>query len=248
MFKPPRYIRNSFAISFPRYPTIRRKANDFEDVLKGQYVQPHIISVPDDLDPEVPRMIFGSKHGFSQIVVSQINATLNVQYSPNWQQSIYKGKDYLLERAPILFNLLDILEQTNPHYCGLITLVRLATDADEKAILNCMSELAPAASETENLHDIHLKITTVISEHFFSNITFRNYRVWKASVDQQELQPLSRRSASDQGIEILGDFNDRYRFNEEKDYSSSRNAMENIINQGFEEAHQAIERVKELQP
>jgi len=82
MFDKAKYIQNGFNISFSRQPEIRRRANDFEDRLKGLYFQPHIVPVPDDLDPEVPRMLFGSEHGFSQIIVSQISLVLNVTYSP----------------------------------------------------------------------------------------------------------------------------------------------------------------------
>ena len=54
MFENAKYIKNSFNIFFSRQPEIRRRANDFEDKLKGRYFQPHIVPVPDDLDPEVP--------------------------------------------------------------------------------------------------------------------------------------------------------------------------------------------------
>jgi len=129
MFEAVRYVQNSFAIAFPRQHDIRRKVNDFEDFLQthleGHYQQPMLIPVPDEMDPEIPRLIFGSRHGFSQIVFSQIGLSLNVDYSPDWQLDVSKGRQYLLERAPVLFDLLSILDNIKPFFSGLTTKIRL---------------------------------------------------------------------------------------------------------------------------
>ena len=247
MFTPPRYIRNSFAISFPRYSAIRRKANDFEDILKGHYVQPHIISVPDDLDAEVPRMIFGSKHGFSQIIVSQVNLVLNVTYSPDWQVDISKGRQYLLDRVPILFELLEILKETKPYFCGLTTVVRLPSKADAEATLDYMTRLLSGGLDFQNLYDIQLKTTVVALDRFFSNITLRSYYEWKPAETQQGIPRFSRKEALERGIEIEGDLNDRYRFNEDANYFSSQGAVEDIINRAFDEIRKVIERARDSQ-
>ena len=246
MFDPPKYIRNSFGISFQRQPDIRRNANKFEDILQEHYFQPQIIPVPDDLAPEVPRIIFGSQHGFSQIIVSQINVTLNVEYSLDWQEDISKGKKYLMDRVPILFKLLEIFEEANPHFCGLVTLVRLSAKAefDEDTVLNSMTSFLHGNTSTEGLHDILLKTTTIVSGQFFNNITLKNYRLWKTEGRQDVLQRLSRGEVFEHGIEIVGDFNDRYRFNENKGYFSSQDMVEKIIGEALSEMHMAIKKIK----
>lgn len=244
MSEKPRYIRNSFNVVFPQQPAIRRRANEFEDKLKGWYLQPQIISVPDDLDPNVPRMIFGSRRGFSQIIVSQINLILNVTYSPDWQVDISKGRQYLLERIPLLFGLLEILEEARPYFCGLTTLVRLSSKADTDAILNYMIEPFLKDMDAQDLHSIQLKTTEVILDRFFSNITIRNYLVWKVEGTQQGIRRLSRKEALEQGIEIEGDFNDRYKFNEDVDYFSGQDIVEEIIDKAFVEINKAIGRVR----
>lgn len=73
MFETPKFITNNFSVVFKREPTIRRMANDFEDRLKGYYFQPQIVPVPDEIEPAMPRIIFGSEHGYSQIIFSQIS-------------------------------------------------------------------------------------------------------------------------------------------------------------------------------
>ena len=65
-----RYMQNSLAVAFTRQAAIRRAANGFEDALRDQYGQPNVLAIPDELDPEIPRIIFSSKHGSSQILIS----------------------------------------------------------------------------------------------------------------------------------------------------------------------------------
>jgi hypothetical protein len=247
LLEAPKYIRNSFGVTFTRQTEIRRNANEFEDMLKGDYSQPQIISIPDELDPEIPRMIFTSKHGFSQIIASQVNITLNVKYSPDWQIDISKGREYLLKRVQILFDLLEKLQDVNLYFCGLTTVTRLPAIVDEDSVLNFLTKLCLNKEEAEDIYDIHVKIAKVVSERFFSNITSKNYRLWKIdTTDPQSVPRLSRKGSFEHGIEIVGDFNDRYMFNEKKDYFSNQDIVHEIIEQGICEIEKAIKRIKGL--
>ncbi|HUL28844.1 MAG TPA: hypothetical protein VLZ03_00190 [Thermodesulfobacteriota bacterium] len=244
MFEKPKYIQNSFSVFFSRQSDIRQKDHDFEKKLKGFYFQPHIVPVPDDLDPEVPRMIFGSEHGYSQIIVSQVTLVLNVTYSPDWQIDISKGRQYLFERGPILFELLDILKGEKPYFCGLSTRVHLSTRTEDKEIIEHLEKLL-LKNPMNSIYDFQVKTANVLSQRFFSNITLQNYRSWKLEGTRQGIIPLSQNNASDRGIEISGDFNDRYAFNENKDYYTSREKGEEIIESGLTEIKKMIMQVEE---
>jgi len=252
MFEAPRYVQNSFSITFSRRHDIRRRANDFEDFLQthlaGHYRQPMVIPMPDEMDPEVPRLIFGSIHGFSQIIVSQIALTLNVTYSPDWQFEISQGRQYLLERAPVLFALLSILDDVKPFFSGLTTRVHLPTSADDGAILQHLQSLRSAPEPTAHLHDITVKVTTMHNDRFYSNMTVQNYRRWKIQEATPQLERLARSQASERGIEIIGDFNDRYAFNEKADYFSTPDIVQEIIDGGFIEMARRIDSVRETSP
>jgi hypothetical protein len=245
MFEKAKYIQNSFNIFFSRQPDIRRRANDFEDKLKGRYFQPHIVPVPDDLDPEVPRMLFGSEHGYSQIIVSQVSLVLNVTYSPDWQKDISKGRQYLFDRVPILFELLDVLKGEKPYFCGLSTRVRLSTRAEDKEIIGHLQKLFLKNSMNSIYYDVQLKITNVLAKHFFSNMTLQNYRSWKLEGPQKGIIRFPQNESSDRGIEISGDFNDRFAFNENQDYYTSRENAEAIIKGGLNGIEKMIIQVEE---
>jgi len=189
-------------------------------------------------------MVFGSEHGFSQIIVSQVTLVLNVTYSPDWQIDISKGRQYLFERVPILFELLDILKGEKAYFCGLSTGVHLSTKAENKKVIEHLEKLF-LKNSMNSIYDVQLKVTNVLSQRFFSNIVLQNYRTWKLEGPRQGVIRLPRNEVSDHGIEISGDFNDRYAFNEDKDYYTSRENAEAIIESGLHEIKKVIKRVEE---
>jgi hypothetical protein len=244
MFEIERYVRNSFSVSFPRQLRIRRMANEFEDRLKGAYFQPQIISVPDDLDPEVPRIIFGSEHGFSEIIVTQMSVILNVVYSNDWQTNFEQRQAYLRERVPILFELTDILGVAHLHFCGLVSEVKLASHLDEQHVLNHLASRLLKQSELNNAHDIQVKMTNVIDEQFFNNVTIGNYRSWQVSEIPPSIVSLSRRDIVAHGIQIIHDFNDRYAFNEKARYSTNLDIGLEAIDRAMTEMRQIVHTIR----
>lgn len=247
MFQLPKYIQNSFSIFFPRQEMIRRKVNDFEDVLADHYSQPQVFPVPDELNPEVPRILFDSEHGFSQIVISQINMSLNVTYSSDWQSDISKGMEYLTERVPILYRLVGSLgDERKIHYCGIVTRARAVSQQDDRAIISHMSRILQLGQDETDLHDLEVKKTTTLSERFFSNVTLKNYRTWRIPEDSIFRPPrVSDNQIIERGIEVTGDFNDRYKYNQDPSYDSESTLARDIINQGIEEVNRLLSQMTE---
>jgi hypothetical protein len=244
MFEAPRYIQSSFSIIFARQQNIRRRANEFEDRLKGQYFQPQILPVPDDLDPEVPRMIFGSEHGYSQIVISQVSCVLNVVYSPDWQLDISKGTKYLLERTPILFDLLKISKIEDPYFCGMTTQVYLRGTSSDRDIIAHLARIFLKDENVENLHDLEIKRASIISNTFFSNIAVSNYRSWSVQGFQSGVFSVSDLEVSERGIGVVSDYNDRYAFNQDKNYRTTHKTAETVIKDGISQTQKSIEQVR----
>jgi len=247
MLEKERYVLNSVSIAFPKHPDVRRRANDFEDKLKarleGHYSQPEVIPVPDELNEQIPRIIFGSKHGFSQILISQVNLIFNVSYSTDWQEDAQKCKQYLRERLPVLFELLEILGDTKPFFCGLTTKARLASKDEDSEILAHFAGAFLKNMYTQDTYDVELKAAHVMDSRFFSNVLVQNYRVWKLAEGQQ-FRPLPRKSAVERGIEVIGDFNDRYSFNERNDYWSDASVALEILDMGFNEVDKMVRELR----
>jgi hypothetical protein len=216
--------------------------------LEDHDTQPMVIAVPDAMDPELPRLMFGSRHGFRQLVLSQIALTLHVTYSPDWQVDAPKGRQYLLERLPVLYDLLHVLDGADPLFSDLTTRVRLAANANDDTLLAYLRRFLAAPASGAPLHDISVKVTTVHDAKFYSNLTIQNYRTWQAQDTISGMQRLAKQGASERGIEIIGDFNDRFAFNEQVDYVSSPEVIEAIVDGGFAEIQRMINRLQEPAP
>lgn len=251
MFGQAKYLKNSLTLTFPRQMNIRRKANEFEDKLKSKaevhYGQPQVIPIPDDLDSEVPRLIFNSTHGYSQIIISQISLVLNVVYSPDWQIDISKGRQYLLDRITILFELLDLLDGVKPYFSGLGTRVNLPLiQKNDKLVLEHLSKLYFKDLDVLNIYDIQFKTAVMVSDKFFSNVTIQNYRAKKFDEPQQGMLRFPGKELVEAGVQIIGDFNDRYTFNEKENYYSTTEICMEVINQGFQKIEDVIKKVGDV--
>src|SRR6266496_3287758 len=193
MFDIPRYIQNSFSVIFPPIPDIRRKANDFEERLKGEYTQPLIIPIPDDFDSAMPRIIFDSKRGLNQIVIAPISIAFNVNYTPEYQIDAAQRSKYLQDRIPTVLKLTGVLKSVRPYFSGLTTQVHIPSTASEQDILQRIAQLFLGDKTTDNRHDIQIKFTDVVDERYFSNIIVENYRSWSTEdVSQAAIPHLSR--------------------------------------------------------
>lgn len=237
----PHHIRNSFGVTYARQPQIRRQANEFEDLLRENYGQPQVFPVPDELDPRVPRIIFSSTHGFSQISVSQINTSLTVNYSQDWQTDRERRRTYLQDRTNLIFDALERAGQIAPLYTGLSTLVHLPFEIADRELPGLLDTYLTGKS-ADGLFDVSYKRVFVIDFMFFHNVVVENYRTWKKQADERYRSA----DAIARGISISGDFNDRYAFNEIDGYSTTREMSVRIIDEGLNAIDCVVEKLMEI--
>lgn len=230
------FISNSFSVSFPFKEKIRREANSFEDKLKRDYPSIQTLPIPDNMDPRMPRIILDSAHGFSQIAISQTSISLNVHhYSEEYQLDISKGKQYLEERVSWIFELLAIAKIKKPHFSGVTTQIHINSSEKEDVLIKRIADCFNIKSNDSNLYEFDIKKVNIIENAFFSNIRVRNFRSWASSESALDQLRLAKKSAVTHGIEIIGDFNDRHKFNEKSTYSTSLKIAKNILDKGLSE-------------
>lgn len=248
MFNQPLYITHSFSIFFPRQIDICRRAFDLESLLGDQYGVPHVITVPDELDPETPRIVISSKHGFSQLQVSQISLAMHVRYSPDFQRDSSRIRAYLRERIPPLFDILKNLSIA-PAFCGLSAVVRISSQRNEHEIMKALVRALEEPVSRSDLYDLEIKTTSVADNRFFSNVAVSNYREWSSHEDAVQLIPFSRNTSTSQGVHLVGDFNDRFSYNEQSDYHSNSDVVQPLIELCFstlEELSATIIQINEV--
>lgn len=240
------YVQNSFSVIFPRQLDIRRKLVDFENILSDEYGQPQSISLPDELDADIPRAIFPSKGGHSQITVTQINIVLTVNYSPDWQVDDDLRKKYLLSRANTVFDLVERIQPKSkpvkPLFCGLVTVARIPF-AEQSNIISYLCQLLKVDNPT-NIHDLNRRVARIEKKKYFNNIVIENYRTWDIVGVPQGPLNLKPKDAKEHGIQISGDYNDRYAYQERSSYFTKKNEMFKVIEQGLEAVTQAVNEVR----
>jgi hypothetical protein len=245
MFERTKIAHASFNLIVGRQPSIRRKANALEDALKDTYQPPLVVPIPDEVDPAIPRLVFTSRHGFSQIVASQVNLGFNVRFSDDWQDDEAKVRSYLEDRTKVLYDLVPILDQARPKYCGLSVVGRLTAPASDEENLAVLSRLLPWV-EAAAVHGVEAKATYVVSGHYFRNIQVRNFRFIPQADEQEDIPPLPDGTATFRGVEVVCDCNDRRAYNEMEGYVSPPEAREVVIDltfAGLSEAAAMLRRI-----
>ncbi|MCW5935366.1 MAG: hypothetical protein KIT45_13890 [Fimbriimonadia bacterium] len=235
MFEEPKIIQNIFSIAFSKQTNIRRRAELFEDRLRDRYIEPLILPVSDELNPDIARIIFSSRNGYSQIQFSQIYTSLQVSYSSDWQTDIPKIKLYLEERAELLFELIRLLPDATPFYCGLHTQARVRSSKEDNEILEYLVRQLSPEVEVSNLYDYQIRLTRVEEGLYFNNLQASNYRQSQATdTNQSDFIHVPSSAISERGFSVSGDFNDRYQYNEDTNYRTNFETARNIIKQGLE--------------
>jgi hypothetical protein len=148
-----------------------------------------------------------------------------------------------------MFEAVDGLAlQTN--FCGINTTVRLnLSDATESGretdLVNALARTFADGLPSDHPFELTIKIANVVDEMYFSNLTISNYRTWQVGRAPVGALRYRQRDAVDRGIEIVGDFNDRYAFNENVEYRSDRDTAKHVVERGIEETRRAVDLVRQ---
>ena len=170
----PLLVQHSVTLTYPRQTGIRRRVNEVEDVLTKAfptgYSFPQIVPVPEEIDPEVPRLLFGSSHGFNQILVSQIAVMLSVTYSPDWQETPGRGVQYAKERLPVLHDIVGVVAPgARPAFTGISTTLRIPSASNEASIRSVAGLFARDVYEGE-VNELAVRWSKNVRRDYFCNL------------------------------------------------------------------------------
>jgi len=244
----PALISNTITVTFPTKTDIRKHITTIEDLVrKGtNFTQPILFPIPDEMDPSAPRIIFGTDHKYSQLVISQNAFSLNMMYSPDFQHDFAKCESYINKHTPILYALVDKIVKKKAYFSGLSSTVLVEIKAGDQQVINHVSELYSLKCDAKDLFDLDIKFTYIVGGKYFRNIQVQNVRMWPSDTVEQTVIPFPSKKAKHRGIQLVQDFNDRYSFNEVDKYSTSWAKGSNIIKQSFQHLNSEIVKVNKL--
>jgi hypothetical protein len=112
--------------------------------------------------------------------------------------------------------------------------------AGDPAPLHHLAQRLGLAVPPDGLHDVQTKIVRVRDESFFENITLQNVRSWQLPGPLTDLTRMPTGAAVEQGLDVVGDFNDRYAYNEQLAYYTSPAVAQVIIQRSLASVEEMV--------
>jgi len=219
-------IKNTrFNLVYPRINNLRRKAFEIEDKLEGYFHPLTLIPVPDEAPEEIPRMSTTSKNGHSQLNISLSNAQLVTEYSQDFENDWEKCLSYIEERIDSLFLVLSEYSHNEYLFSGLTTEIIF----DNKEVENPISLLKEKffnLKVNESIYELEQKLTFIVSEVYYLNITFKNLRVYD-NIHHHTSGMLKNESAH--YLLCILDINDRHGYNSKDNYQSNSDNSREVL-------------------
>ena len=231
-------INCSLNMVYPRKVKIGEKLSPFlqqpGSALEDLYLTPQILGIPNDIDPEVPRIILDAVNRHNQITVSQVNSRLNCNFDFRYQGDISKSFNYARQRAEVLQSLVKAGDIHDVLYQGVTATVQFPQDAGDHEITSYLLEkFNQKVSTAHQLNEYNQKITFIYNDEYYINLVIGNYRNFNFT--NQHDSPLTASLAEakllDKGVFVSIDINNRYKFN--KDGEPSQKTIEEISNDLF---------------
>src|SRR5690606_7925747 len=137
-----------------------------------------IIPIPDEAPEEIPRISTSSHHGHSQLNVSLTNAQITTNYDENFEQDREGCLGYLKDRVSHITDVLSPYVEGGFLFSGLTTELVIENldgisplDIIKSKFLNYQGSVQP--------HDLEYKMTFVVDDIHYVNITFSNMRIYE---------------------------------------------------------------------
>lgn len=217
----PVIVSSRVSVLYPSVAKIRRFVFKLEDeVQEYGFLSSELVPVPDNIPPEVPRIIFTSEFGHSTLSFSPIRADLRTTYDEDFNTDLDRCLQYVIEKSGALRVALDEIE-TERSVTAMSIKARWSPadkELDHDTLTNRLKGQFLAEPFNEggrDFHNVRLQYTVVEKEHLFRLVTIGSYRTYDIK-DESALARLdveSEAELTDYGVEKEVEINDRRGFN-----------------------------------
>jgi len=212
------------------------------EVVQGRYLPPVKLDGPDG-----PILVMMSENAHSQIAFTSSHVALNVQYSARWRSEPSQGRTYVLERVPLLFELIANSQPRTLIYAGSILDAQITTELPDGSILGAIREEFGGAYG-DDLSDLGIRTSTIVNGIHYRNLTVRNFRQFEVGPQTPPQIRLKNADAALRGVEVLVDYNSRYGYNEGQTVPVTPDSVVHLVEAGFETAVSVSTAVAERLP
>lgn len=212
---------------YPRITDYRKKFVNSEDILKEHFMVPTMLPVPEEVQPDVPRVIAQSKSGHSMLNIALSVASLTTNYDGTFSLEWERCKVYLEQRCANLYSLIDTMTEHNNTFVGLVTNVEIDDFCESGLDVLKRALFDSGAKKLGELYDVACKLTYVYKGRYYINITLENMREYE--VQQYENGRACIKNERKHTISAQIDVNDRYAANNDRTYISQKEAFDEIL-------------------
>lgn len=195
--------------------------------MKEHFNEATVLPIPDDAPLEIPRIIIKSLNEHSQLNISPIATTLQINYNEGFEKDWKKCEQYIQQKMKIVFSFLNIMTNNEYEYIGVITEVLL--DEYMKDGAQILAHNLLKNSVDSSIYDLNIRYTFVESDNIFVNIMLQNARLFKNGIDGEVAGSLSMDNQVSESIAVVIDINDRYGYNTCRDYKTDSSKLDFII-------------------
>lgn len=226
------------------YPQTDPKQMDLiqaNSIVSGKYLPFNFVN---DGDSNSLAMAF-SENGNSQIFISRFSSTMAVKFTPDWQTDGEKGKDYVLNRIPLIVDIVSSSLKVNPLYVGVVVDTVLPITKDDATITSAiMNWIGGTTIEGETVSDMGFSKSLVESKNNYLNTNVSNYRDFSFNGPPSPQLRMNNAAATQRGISVNIDYNNRYAYNIGKSVDVNEDSIRPFVHGAFKHAENVIQAIE----
>ena len=215
-------INTQVNVFFPKVVNQREKFLSNEKILNDYFLNATVISIPEQIQEEIPRIITQTKGGHSTLSLSLNRATFSTNYNGKYCEEWDLCKEYISKRIEKINELVDILTDKRKYFVGLTVAIEYS-DLRETGLDMMKKSFFGNNKTLERLYNSRCDFVFVEDEKYYLNIIMQNGR---KSINQYGNIINGELSNS---IIVNIDMNDRYARNEDLTYNSDIKNIDDIL-------------------
>ncbi len=222
-----RIINSQIVFAFRRNPNVRKRIFEFEDALKTKFKVPfRPVTIPDEIEPNIPRFESQSLSDHSKLQVSQTRITLATSFDDQFKTDSSKVQSYLTDKCD---SLKGLAETENMEFVAYI--IELGVYKQAESLNSYLKEFTGALAIGDDCKDFSLLYSKVYKENYYLNVKISKFAEQEVSI-HPETGGLRPTAQVNQGVSIILDFNSRPHFDQNQRFEKSLNSdiREEIFN------------------
>lgn len=221
----------TFTIHFPQNPKIREHLFQLEEQLMDFQKPFTLVPIPADAPVDIPRIVATTPHGHSQVIFCGNSAQVVTKFDGDYVKNVEQSVEYIRQKCNRILEVLPLIDESNDeipkfYFSGLSTTLELNAEDGVESPVSYISEKFLRSKIDSPIDEVQFRYALVTKEKFYVNVMVQNSRTFIGLPDERG--SLAGLRVKDETLQVVLDINDRYAFNHEVGYRSSKETVSEI--------------------